>query len=291
MHRNKILRGALVALVLAMTTATGLAHPAEMIRANYVGPPSKESAADGQIPDLQSLLNVPFPVQIENLAGAARDDTVRRLVDERTEAGMLEAELAAKGFTLDRTLAEAMRVSLCNRLYLPVVLKAYSGEAAGVAPLLGGGGLELAQEHVDGPCAIHIVVVPATPPPESTEGLAAFLVAMLADDGTTFYQAHHTNLDPHLAQAPDPPIVMNNMPYFYVTTLQVIHGRIVPWHYWWFDSHHHPNWYYACYQHYWSYYHHGGLRWSAWHHWAYGWVYWRFWYYWSTWFPWAPQGP
>jgi hypothetical protein len=110
---------------------------------------------------------------------------------------------------------------------------------------------------------------------------------MVADDDTTFFQAHHTNLDPGLADLPHSPIMVNGMPYFYVTALRSVSGRIVYWRYWWFASHNHPNWYYACYQQYWLYYAGAGVPWPWWHHWVYGWYYWRFWYYWSTWFPWT----
>lgn len=117
--------------------------------------------------------------------------------------------------------------------------------------------------------------------------LSVALTAMLPQDGSEgFFQAHHTNLDPHLADLPDPVIYFNGMHYFYITTLRWIGGRIVYWNYWWFDSGHHPNWYYAHYYWYWRYYgwYYGGF-WPYWYWWAHGWYYWHYWYYWSTWFP------
>ena len=124
-------------------------------------------------------------------------------------------------------------------------------------------------------------------PRASPEGSVAYLTAMVADDDTIFFQAHHTNLDPQLAESPGSATLVNQMPYVYITTLQIVDDRIVHWRYWWYDSHHHPDWYYAFYRHYWDTYHHGGYNWPDWYHWAYGWYYWRFWYYWSAWFPWA----
>jgi hypothetical protein len=106
------------------------------------------------------------------------------------------------------------------------------------------------------------------------------------DQSPGFYQAHHTNLDPHLSGVPDPPIVVTGMPYFYITTLRWI-GRPIYWHYWWFNSHHHPNWYYSHYYWYFKYYVWYDWDQPFWWWWAYGWYYWRYWYYWSTWFPWA----
>jgi len=152
-------------------------------------------------------------------------------------------------------------------LSLPLVLKNGTTAAGGALAREGG-----SQASSDEPLA-------------AVEELSAYLVAIVASDGTAFFQAHHTNLDPRLAEAPDPPIVVNAMPYFYVTTLRWVNGRIVPWRYWWYDSNRHPNWYYAFYKHYRGYYLRLDIPWPGWYHWAYGWYYWRFWYYWSTYFP------
>jgi len=146
---------------------------------------------------------------------------------------------------------------------------------------------------------MHVVIPTTDPAPvevngftvsmlDPVRGLSAALTAMqpidLASPG--FYQAHHTNLDPNLAEVPDPPIVFNGMPYFYITTLRWIGGPvpILYWHYWWFDSHNHPNWYYSHYFWYWRYYGWYLVDWPYWYWWVHGWYYWQYWYFWSTYF-------
>jgi hypothetical protein len=168
-----------------------------------------------------------------------------------------------------------------RRVFLPLVLRNYAGSLTRLTSVEGGGETE-PPTAVEGSGGAQL-------PPRGE--LSAYLVAMVADDGTSFFQAHHTNLDPALAEVPDPAILVNAMPYFYITTLQVIKGQIVYWRYWWYDSNNHPNWYFACYRHYWDYYFGYGYVWPWWYDWAYGWTYWRFWYYWSTWFPWSPLVP
>jgi hypothetical protein len=288
MSKRKMLRGVLGALLLAVLLSVGPAGAVGMLPADSEEPPSFQVTATGPIPDLASLLDYPFPVHLEDLSGEEKDKVVDKLM-QRPEVSELGSALSEKGFVLDPTGAEAMRVTMCKRVYLPLVLKNYAD--AGVRLLVGegkGGASPVIGMWAPGPCIIEMMVVPTS---SATPELSAYLVAMVADDGTAFFQAHHTNLDPMLAEVPDPPIEVNGMPYFYVTTLHWIGpsdlGLIVPWHYWWYDSHHHPNWYYACYQQYWGYYASAGVPWPWWHHWVYGWYYWRFWYYWSTWFPWT----
>jgi hypothetical protein len=230
------------------------------------------------------LLNYPYDVRIQDLAGSEGETVVSTLM-ERPEAVQLRMAMARKGFFADLAKAEAMRIVVIVpdgttrtleaavvpmgpglRVFLPLVLKDYPDNASPLLPTEPGD---------KAPMALR--------PGE----LSAYLVAMVADDGTSFFQAHHTNLDPKLAEVHEPPIIYNDIPYFYITTLRIVDGRIVVWRYWWFDSHHHPNWYFACYQHYWDYYNRTDAVWPWWHQWVYGWYYWRFWYYWSTWFPWV----
>jgi hypothetical protein len=235
------------------------------------------------LPDLESLLNYPNNVHIEDLAGVPAEQMIQTLV-ARPEAVQLRMALGEAGYMIDLRGAQAMQVTLDDgsglqriidvvvvptavgqRLFLPLVLRGYTAGAIHLTPP-----------------EWHQEIVESGSPADST----AYLVAMVADDGTSFFQAHKTNLDPKLAELPDPAIIVNGMPYFYITTLHIVDGRLIYWHYWWYDSHHHPNWYYAYYLHYWDYYLYGLYDWPWWYHWTYGWYYWRFWNYWSAWFPW-----
>jgi hypothetical protein len=210
-----------------------------------------------EIPDLFTLLNYGYPtelpVQIRELEEPERSDVIALLM-ERPETRALAAEMEAKGFVFDPAYVLENAVAMYIEVQTP-------------------------------PGAM--VQIDAMTVPLIAHELSAALTAMQPRDQTEgFYQAHHTNLDPNLAGVPDPPIIVNGMPYFYITTLRWINGRILYWRYWWFDSHHHPNWYYAHYYWYWKYYGWYGARWHDWYWWVHGWYYWRYWYYWSTWFPW-----
>jgi hypothetical protein len=281
MKRRFILCGLLAAsalVILLSVPARAHAHPQ---------PQASQPEQVGPIKDLSSLLNYPHDVKIQNLAGAEKQHVLTTLLT-RPEAIQLRRAMAEKGFFPAQSSAEAMRVTVQGegkavsidavvvpmgpgqRIFLPLTLRNYLGSPAPLA----------SDERSD-----------ETQPPPSPEQLSAYLVAMVATDGTSFFQAHHTNLDPRLAELPDPPIIVNGMPYFYITTLQIVNGRIVYWRYWWYNSNNHPNWYYAYYQFYWGYYSHMVDGWPWWHHWAYGWIYWRFWYYWSTLFPWLVPSP
>jgi hypothetical protein len=281
MYKLPILRSLLVALalVLVLSMAPARAQPPPQ-------PQGSQAEESLPIPDLCTLLNYPYVTSIQELADPERAAVVAELL-ARPEATQLRIAMAEMGFAPDGAHAEAMQVLVDGPagvrtlevavvpmvagqwIYLPLILRHYTGSTA--LPAIAGDGNEA-----------QVALAP--------ENLSSYLVAMVADDGTSLFQAHHTNLDPRLAESLDTPIVVNGMPYFYITTLQVIHGRIVYWHYWWFDSSHHPNWYYAYYRTYWTYFYQVGIPWPGWHQWAYGWTYWRFWYYWSTYFPWAASG-
>ncbi|MBN1656812.1 MAG: hypothetical protein JXA93_00345 [Anaerolineae bacterium] len=277
MKRRIFSGGLAITLVLAILSSTGAGSGLF---------PTLQAARPMQaapIPDLDSLLDYPHSVQIEDLSGADAELAVVEVL-ARPEAVLLRMALAEGGQIVDRNGAVAMRVTLDDGAgtmrivdmvvvpvvagkitLLPLIVKQYTGAMAHLAP-------PEWHESIGGqyPAAVSRV----------------YFVGMVADDGTGFFQVHKTNLDPALAAVPYDPIVVNNMPYFYITTLHVVAGRIVYWHYWWYDSHHHPNWYYAYYLHYWDYYFYRGYNWTWWYHWVYGWYYWRFWYYWSSWFPW-----
>ncbi len=77
----------------------------------------------------------------------------------------------------------------------------------------------------------------------------------------------------------------NGMPVFYVSLYHLVLGRWIPYHYWWHDSHDHPNWYYGCYDYWWWYYRWYGIEWIPWYDWFFSWYYNKRFYYWSTWFP------
>ena len=294
--KRRIAAGSLLVLVLIISPVWAQTPPEP-------GATEMEPAEAPTCPDLYTLLNFPGDVTIEDLTGSEREDMLHDLIT-RPEAVQLKMALGEKGFIAHPPGAEVMRVTIKDsttqtldeaaqtpvidvvvvpmragaRVFLPLVMRGYSpGSTAHLARV---GGEESEQAALQA----------------SPSELSAYLVAMVAEDGTSLFQAHHTNLDPYLAEVPDPPIVYNDMPYFYITVLQIVQGRILYWNYWWFDSHHHPNWYYASYQYFWTYRYHvdplwPGL-WPGWYHWAYGWYYWRFWYYWSTYFPWAmPPAP
>jgi hypothetical protein len=216
-------------------------------------PGAKAPGQVPDIPDLYNLLNYPYPAHIEPVEEPDRTELIMMLMD-RPETMALLSEMEAMGFLFDPYAnADVMRI------------------------------------YVTDPSGFELLVEGMTVTTVAN-GLTGALTAMQPIDQTEgFYQAHHTNLDPTLAELPEPPpeLVYNGMEYFYITTLRWIGGRIVPWRYWWFDSHHHPNWYYAHYFWYWKYY---WWWWRGpgpyWYWWTYGWYYWRYWYFWSTWFPW-----
>jgi hypothetical protein len=274
MKRRTISSGLAIILALTVLLSAGLGT-GFVIRLRAADAPQA-----APLPDLQSLLNHPNDVSIVDLAGPQAEQVIQTLVNE-PEAVQLRLALNEAGYMLDLGNAEAMHVTMHTgleidavvvptlvrqqRLFLPLILKSYTPSAVHLAPQ--GWGQELMEQW-------------------SPESSKAYLVAMVAEDGTSFFQAHKTNLDPHLAAVPDPAIIVNGMPYFYITTLHVVDGRIIYWRYWWYEAGNHPNWYYAYYLHYWDYYLYGPYDWPWWYHWAYGWYYWRFWNYWSAWFPW-----
>ena len=281
MYRLPILRSLLVALALVLVLSMAPAHAKSPPQ-----PQGMQAEGSPPIPDLYTLLNYPYVTNIQELAEPESSAVVAELL-ARPEATQLRIAMAEKGFAPNGADAEAMQVLVDGAAGARTLRVA-------IVPMVAAQGiyLPLIMRHHEGSTAPMAIAGDSSETLESLapENLSAYLVAMVADDGTAFFQAHHTNLDPRLAEGLDAPILVNGMPYFYISTLQVIHGRIVYWHYWWFDSHHHPNWYYAYYRTYWTHFYQIGIPWPGWHQWAYGWTYWRFWYYWSTYFPWAATG-
>ena len=219
MKRRLILGSLLVALVVSILipVSPAGARIALRLQANaplHVGPAN----------DLADLLNYPYDARIQDLEGLEWETVVTTLMD-RPEAVQLRMAMARKGFFADLAKAEAMRIVVTVpdgttrtleaaavpmgpglRVFLPLVLKNYPGSAGPLLPTEPGD---------EAPMALR------------PGALSAYLVAMVADDGTSFFQVHHTNLDPELADVPDPPIYYNDIPYFYITTLRIVDGRIV----------------------------------------------------------------
>lgn len=216
------------------------------------------------IPDQRALLNYPYPVSIENVTDEGDRLIILDRLTARCEFLELASAMESKGFLFDPAApAQVMRITIEGESGLPTVLEGFTMSTT------------------------HTV--------DALSGALTIIEDMSDPERLAFAQAHHTNLDPHLAEVPDPPITFNDMPYFYITTLRwvgpCIGGQIIYWHYWWFDSHHHPNWYYSHYFWYWQhwswYWYPVDWPWPYWYHWVYGWYYWKYWYFWSTWFPWA----
>jgi hypothetical protein len=110
--------------------------------------------------------------------------------------------------------------------------------------------------------------------------------------GSNIVMGAITNLlPPEQVPGVDPYIIVNAMPYVYITWYWWVWtpvARLHTWHYWWYDSHSHPNWFWGVYwwwrtdvEYYWL---KGGPYvswwWFFWH-----WTYWRHWHWWSTYFP------
>jgi hypothetical protein len=258
-----------VALPLGGMAAGALSQP-QVVRS---APAEAGAAAPAQfeypaIPDQRTLLNYPYEVSITVLEEPERSVALTMLQEQPGTLDLMAA-MADKGFDFGALAPEdweVMRVTVHPEMGDPATVTATT--------------------------VSMISTIPCTDPAEDCPVSAALTVMVDGDPSTPdFYEAHHTNLDPNLADVPDPVIWVNGMQYFYITTLRwypTPYAHIVPWHYWWYNSHHHPNWYYAHYFWYWRYwgwYIHDA--WPFWYNWAYGWYYWRYWYYWSTYFPWA----
>ncbi len=85
----------------------------------------------------------------------------------------------------------------------------------------------------------------------------------------------------------DPFIIINAMPYWFVTFhWYTWGGPIALWSYWWHDSHNHPNWFWGVYW-WWRVYlnNYYPKIWSSWYWYWWNWVYWQNWDWWSTYFP------
>ncbi|MGD8245489.1 MAG: hypothetical protein PVI63_09885, partial [Anaerolineae bacterium] len=123
------------------------------------------------IPDLSTLLDYPYDVRITTLTGSDAA-MARDMLMGRPETVELMAAMASKGFVFDPLSAEVMRI-----------------ETESVYP--------------DGTVAsVEITAMTMT---TIQNELSAALTAMVDSNQVGFFQAHHTNLDPQLAEVPDPP--------------------------------------------------------------------------------------
>jgi len=142
----------------------------------------------------------------------------------------------------------------------------------------------------------------------SPNGTRAALLSVAMNDGTYMTMGFETNLlDPTKVPGIDPYIIVNAQPYLFTTfywyewpTDVYPLGRIVPWSYWWYDSHSHPNWFWGVYYWWrtytraifyglvWPPFDVNWVVWRPWWGWWWNWVYWRHWYWWSTYFPYDP---
>lgn len=203
------------------------------------------------VANLSELLDFPAPVVIETLEGAEKMNVVERLGSLEGTKALME-EMFSLGFDFYSVLEDGRSVSA-----------------------------EMVTIQEGCPTSLEMITVAIL-----SNGRSAALTVITDWQGESLIQAHHTNLDPRLSEDPGPAIIVNDMPYFYITTLRWVNGRILRWRYWWFNSHHHPNWFYSHYYWYWRYYRWYGVPWPRWFWWYHGWYYHRYWYFWSTWFPW-----
>jgi hypothetical protein len=122
---------------------------------------------------------------------------------------------------------------------------------------------------------VTIVYIPSLPGPEDTK---AALIVALPGIGIPIYMAYTTSIDVIGRYGS---VVVH--PSFFIRAYYWVDGRIFWWHYWWYDSHNHPNWYYSWWYWHWWYYWDHDYPWYPWYTWYYSWFYWDYWWYWSTW--------
>jgi len=136
---------------------------------------------------------------------------------------------------------------------------------------------EVIQASFDDPeqPVLIIVSIPSEPGPGKSQGTA---IIVLPEKGTPLSMAFITNIHTFDRQGR---VIVH--PSFFIRAAYWIDGRVIWWHYWWYDSQNHPNWYYSWWYWHWGYYWDHGYSWYPWYTWFYSWFYWRYWWYWSTW--------
>jgi hypothetical protein len=84
----------------------------------------------------------------------------------------------------------------------------------------------------------------------SPNGTRAFISAAIIN-GMSLVVGGVTNLlPPEMVPEVDPYIIVNAMPYMFIRLYWWVWtpvARLHTWHYWWYDSHSHPNWFWGVY--------------------------------------------
>ena len=124
---------------------------------------------------------------------------------------------------------------------------------------------------------LTIVSIPSEPGPEGNKATA---IVAIPESGNPLPVGYITNIAVIGGQGS--PVVH---PAFFIRAVCWVDGRLIWWHYWWYDSHNHPNWYYSWWYWHWGYYWEHDYLWYPWYTWFYSWFYWHYWWYWSTWWP------
>ena len=122
---------------------------------------------------------------------------------------------------------------------------------------------------------IVIVSIPSDPGPEDSQATTIIAIPETGDPISMGYITNIAVIDD------DGSVVVH--PSFFIHAVYWIDGQLIWWHYWWYDSHNHPNWYYSWWYWHWEYYWGHDYAWYPWYTWFYSWFYWHYWWYWSTW--------
>lgn len=224
----------------------------------YLTPVRSVTPGAGEPQSLKDIIEYPDPVMLTDLEGAEKDPELGRIMSDVEGFSNISDFLQGKGYHFKNASAKVSRVS---------------GSLAG--SVFGGSFLSWWSDM--GP-----------------DGTRALIIAALMDDGTNIVMGAITNLlPPELVPGVDPYIIVNAMPYLYISWYWWVWApvaRIHAWYYWWYDSHSHPNWFWGVYwwwrtdvDFYWLAVGYG--TWLPWWWFFWHWVYWRHWYWWSTYFP------
>jgi hypothetical protein len=217
----------------------------------YLSPVQSVVPGPGEPQSLQDIVEYPDPMGLIDLEGAERDAELGPIMVGVEGFSDISDVLQGKGYVFDNASAKISFV-------------------LGVVP-----GRFLSWWSDMGP-----------------NGTRALIIAALMDDGTDMVVGAITNLlPPELVPEVDPYIIVNAMPYLFIRWYWWVWApvaRIHTWHYWWYDSHSHPNWFWGVYwwwrtdvEYYWL----RGAPYVAWWWMYWHWTYWRHWYWWSTYFP------
>jgi hypothetical protein len=185
-------------------------------------------------------------------------EMIIEVLTNTNEWGLAEAFLKDKGFVIDPTGLRAYQYKLDSEVLS--VLRGSSGVSA------------------NGSTAEIVLVM------DSSDRISSWIMVSNLPQETVQGGQSTTSTIPVLAWS-------NGMPVFYVYFYHLIGGVWVPYHYWWHDSHNHPNWYYSLYNYWWWYYDWYGHEWWPWYDWFFAWYYNVRFCYWSTYFPVSEASP